>query len=130
MQNFEKDYIVSDRKLGSGACGEVFMAIEQSRRRQLACKIVDLRRLKFPARPRIGRLETAAAAEDVDSAAQLVKIKSWAERKQKENCLEQQLKVHHREATILASLSHVSIYCGSVSSECHAYKLAAKYHQH
>lgn len=113
MQNFEKEYVVSDRKLGSGASGQVFMAIEQSKRRQLACKMVDLRKLRFPARPRIGRLETAAAADDVDNGAQLARIQSWAERKRKENRLEQELKVCHREATILASLSHVSNCSGN-----------------
>jgi hypothetical protein len=86
------------------------MAIEQSKRTQLACKIVDLRKLKTAPRATTGRLESPAAAEDVDSRVQMAKIKSWATQKQKENRLAQQLKVYHREATILASLSHVS-YC-------------------
>ncbi len=99
---------MSDRKLGSGACGSVFMAIKQSRRTQLACKIVDLRRLKVAPRAQIRKFETTAAAEDVDSQRQLAQIKLWAEGKQAENHLEEQLKVYHREASILAALSHVS----------------------
>lgn len=107
IQHFEKEYNVSDRKLGSGACGAVFMAIEQSRRTQLACKIVDLRRLSVAPRIQTSRCETAAATEEVDSRAQMAKIKLWAERKQNEYHLEQQLKVYYREASILATLSHV-----------------------
>ena len=90
------------------------MAIEQSRRTQLACKIVDLRKLKSLPQTRIGRWEAPAAAGDVDSRVQMSKIKSWARQKQKESRLEQQLKVYHREASILASLSHVG-YCGADS---------------
>ena len=90
------------------------MAIEQSTRTQLACKIVDLRRLKSSPRTKIGRLEIAAAAEDVDSRVQMAKIKSWGERKQREAHLKQQLRIYHREATILASLSHVSKFCEQV----------------
>jgi hypothetical protein len=83
------------------------MAIEHSGRTQLACKIVDLRKLKFTPRGTIGRWECPAAAEDVDSRVQMAKIKSWAARKQNETRLEQQLQVYHREASILASLNHV-----------------------
>ncbi len=106
------------------------MAVEQSRRIQLACKIVDLRRLKFAPRTKIGRLESAAAAENVDSRVQMAKIKSWAERKQKESRLEQQLRVYHREARILASLSHVSGYNMQVSSDAMLTCPIAKYHCH
>ncbi|KAF7513282.1 hypothetical protein GJ744_009703 [Endocarpon pusillum] len=109
MKHFEKEYNVSDRKLGSGACGAVFMAIEQSRRTQLACKIVDLRRLGVAPRTQTSRCETAAATEEVDSRAQMAKIKLWAERKQNEYHLEQQLKAYYREASILATLSHPNI---------------------
>jgi len=106
-QHFEKEYNVSDRKLGAGACGAVFMAIEQSSRTQVACKIIDLRKLKFAPQEKIGELESAAAADDVDSQVEMAKIRPWAERKQKENRLEQQLRIYHREASILASLRHV-----------------------
>ena len=92
------------------------MAIEQSRRTQLACKIVDLRKLRSSPRTRIGRLESPAAAEDVDSRVQMAKIKTWGEQKQKATRLEQQLKVYHREASILASLSHVNYIHLQISS--------------
>ena len=84
------------------------MAIEQSRRTQLACKIVDLRKVKCPPHIRISRRESTAGAEDVDSRPQMAKIKSWDQRTQGENRIKQHLRIYHREATILASLSHVS----------------------
>jgi hypothetical protein len=106
------------------------MAIEQSRRLQLACKIVDLRRLKFSPQTRIRRLGTAAAAKNVDSRVQMAKIKSWAQRKQKESRLEQQVTVCHREASILASLRHVSKYHGHVSSDVKLTYHTAKHRWH
>ena len=67
--------------LGAGAYGKVFMAVEQTARRQLACKVVDLRKL----RPKtfIGRRERPAAAEDVDDRFQMRKILDWAEKQKK-----------------------------------------------
>jgi hypothetical protein len=106
------------------------MAIEQPRRVQLACKIVDLRRLKLSPQTKIGRLETAAAAENVDSRVQMAKIRSWAQKKQKEGRLEQQVMVYHREAGILASLGHVSNNNGHVSSVHKLTYHTAKHHWH
>jgi serine/threonine protein kinase len=108
MQHFEKEYVISDRKLGSGACGAVYMAIEQSRQTQLACKVVDLRRLKASPR-KLGWRESSRVVDDVDRQEQLDMIKLWSERKQKEARLEQELKVFHREASILATLCHPNI---------------------
>ena len=85
------------------------MAIEQSRRTQLTCKVVDLRKLQPPSRMRFGRREQAAAAEDVDSRLQLVKIKSWGQKRKRDNRVEEKLKTCYREAEILASLSHVRL---------------------
>jgi hypothetical protein len=84
------------------------MAIEQSSRTQVACKIVDLRKLKSAPPGKVGGLERAAAANDADSRVEMAKIRPWAERKQKESRLEQHLRIYHREASILASLRHVS----------------------
>lgn len=106
------------------------MAIDQTQHIQLACKIVDLRRLRSPPQTKVGRLEGAVDDKQVDSRVQMVNIKSWGEKKEKANQLEQQLRVHHREATILASLSHVSGRYGH--SQCCA-KLTcskAEHHRH
>jgi hypothetical protein len=127
-QYFEKVYNISDRRLGSGACGEVYMAIEQSRHAQLACKIVDLRRLKSSPQTTLGRSDSAAAAGAFSNRVQMANIKPWAERKHQENRFEQQLRVYHREASILASLSHVSKSHSSISLGETLTCLAAKHH--
>jgi hypothetical protein len=90
------------------------MAIEQFQRKQLACKIVDLRKLQPPNRMVFGRWEQPAAAEDVDSRSQLAKVKSWGQKQKKDNRLEEKLKTYYREADILASLNHVS--CSLIST--------------
>jgi hypothetical protein len=84
------------------------MAIEQSHRRQLACKIVDLRKLRTPDRIKSGHWECPAPAKDVDSRLQIEKVKSWA-RKQKMDRVEEKIKTYYREAEILASLNHVGL---------------------
>ena len=43
LQVFSNVYHVTDRKLGAGASGDVFMAIDLWRQRQVACKIGALR---------------------------------------------------------------------------------------
>jgi hypothetical protein len=90
------------------------MAIEQFQRKQLACKIVDLRKLRPPNRVAFGRWEQPAAAENIDSGLQLAKIKSWGQKQKKDNRLEEKLKTCYREADILASLNHVS--CSLIST--------------
>jgi serine/threonine protein kinase len=113
-KHFCRDYIVTDRVLGAGAYGRVHMAIEQFQRKQLACKIVDLRKLPPPNRMAFGHWEQPAAAEDVDSRLQLAKVKSWGQKEKKENRLQEKLKTYYREADILASLNHVS--CSLIST--------------
>jgi hypothetical protein len=108
LQYFRKDYIITDRVLGAGAYGRVHMAIEQSQRTQLACKVVDLRKLQPPSRMKFGRWERPAPAGDVDSRLQLFKVKSWGQKQKRDNQLEEKLKTCYREAEILASLNHVS----------------------
>ena len=83
------------------------MAIEQSCRSQLACKMVDLRELQPRVRTQVGRAEQPAAAEDVNSRVQLRKVKALAEQQKKDNQLEGKLGVYYREVEILASMSHV-----------------------
>jgi hypothetical protein len=84
------------------------MAIELSQRMQLACKIVDLRKLQLQNRMKFGRWERPAPVEDVDSRLQLVKVKSWGQKQKMNNRLEEKLKTYYREAEILASLNHAS----------------------
>ena len=92
--------------LGAGAYGRVFMAVEQGARRQLACKVVDLRKLRLTIP--IGRLEYPASAEDVDNRVQIRKVKDWGNKQKNGNKLEDKLHVYAREVEILNSTSHVS----------------------
>lgn len=82
------------------------MAVEQCARRQLACKVVDLRKLR-PSIP-IGRREEPAAAEKVDSRVQMRKLKDWIGKQKKGNTLQDKLRVYSREVEILTTISHVS----------------------
>jgi serine/threonine protein kinase len=40
LEHFDDRYLVTDRRLGIGASGSVFVAVKQSTRRQIACKII------------------------------------------------------------------------------------------
>lgn len=84
------------------------MAIQQNTRCQLACKVVDLRRLKPKAK--IGRAEQPAAAGDIDNRVQIRKMKDLTDRCKREGKLEEKLKIYYREVEILASISHVSLF--------------------
>ena len=107
-KHFCKDYIITDRVLGAGAYGRVHMAIEQFQRKQLACKIVDLRKLQPSNQAAFRHREQPAAAGDIDNRLQLAKVKSWGQKQKKDNRLEEKLKTYYREVDILASLNHVS----------------------
>lgn len=100
--------MITDRLLGAGAFGKVFMAIEQKARVQVACKMVDLRKLMPRRVNRFGHLEQPAAAEDVDSRVQMRKLKDWVNERKRERGVEEKLKLYLREVEILASINHVS----------------------
>jgi hypothetical protein len=108
MQAFKREYMLTDRLLGGGAYGKVYMAISNFQRRQLACKVVDLRPLKVPAKRRMNRREQHAQAEDVDSRVQLRKLTALVDEKKREHLLEDELKKRYREFNLLASIDHVS----------------------
>lgn len=44
LKAFDNLFAMTDRKLGSGISGRVFMAIDRVWRRQMACKIVQLKK--------------------------------------------------------------------------------------
>jgi hypothetical protein len=108
LKYFGNSYIITDRILGAGAYGRVHMAIEQAQRTQLACKVIDLRKLRAQNRMKFGRWERPAAAKEANSRLQLVKVKSWGQKQKKDAQFEEKLKTYYREVEILASLKHVS----------------------
>ncbi|KIX09946.1 uncharacterized protein Z518_01027 [Rhinocladiella mackenziei CBS 650.93] len=93
MADFRKDYVVTDRLLGAGTFGRVFMAIDQTSRVQVACKVVDLRKL-MPKPPNyFGRPEQPGLADQ----------------RKKDEGLEEKVKTYFREFEILASIKHPNI---------------------
>lgn len=118
-QTFSKRYVITDRLLGAGAYGKVYMAINSSQRRQLACKIVDLRKLRPQTRARIGREEQHAQAEDVDNRVQLRKLAALADEKKRAHLLEDKLTRWYREVDILASINHVCVPSAFVVAAAH-----------
>ncbi|KIW27369.1 hypothetical protein, variant [Cladophialophora immunda] len=109
MGIFGKDYVLTDRLLGAGTFGRVYMAIEQMARRQVACKVVDLRKLGPRPSTQFGRPEQPATAEEVDSVAQRRKVKAWANQQKRGNALKRKICAYYREVEILASISHPNI---------------------
>lgn len=83
------------------------MAVEQTARVQVACKVVDLRQLMPISRTQFGRLEQPAAAGDVDTRVQMRKLKAWIDQQKRENGLEKKLRQYYREIEILSTISHV-----------------------
>jgi protein-serine/threonine kinase len=111
MQRFKEQYLISNRRLGSGAYGQVHMAVDQHTGCQLACKIIDLRGLKAQLH-KIESLKTPGTetwhpAATVDLRAQLAKVKMWAKRKHQARYIEQKLRTYDREVEILQHLRHV-----------------------
>ena len=126
-QLFRHDYVITDRLLGAGAFGKVFMAIEQHTRKQIACKLIDLRRLAPRSTSFFGRPEQPEPADKVDTRVQQKKIKKWIFQKKREIGVEKKLKQYFREVEILASINHVSRISIIDSTPHHA---LAEHNQH
>lgn len=106
---FRKIYTVTDRLLGAGQWGKVYMAINESKRCQLACKVVDLRKIRCYVKQSPIRQEQPAQAEDVDNRVQIRKLAALAdEKKKKKHLLADSLGRWYREVEILANINHVS----------------------
>ena len=106
IQYFLREYRITSRKLGSGAHGCVNMAVKESTGGQLACKIVDLRKVRAEERRKFHKLnEIRSKDNDGPKTPQaLAKVLSDT----------QSLKVEEhtnklaREVELLKELSHVS----------------------
>jgi protein-serine/threonine kinase len=100
LQTFSHEYIVTRRKLGSGAYGQVHMGYKRSTGQQFACKIVDLRAVK------------QRLAEQGEARHER-KFKNTMTPELNDNYVKIQLKEkldqYHREAKILETLQHVSL---------------------
>lgn len=87
-QYFQDRYAISDRVLGGGFYGVVYLAHEVNTQKQVACKIIDLK----AAAQQLSRPQTTSARMWDDEVVQL------------ENAARQKVL---REIRILAQLSHV-----------------------
>lgn len=114
---FQEQYIITPRKLGSGAYGKVQMAYKKENGQQLACKVVDLRALRGRAIKELEEQkskcfrtkwhESMAMSHDNNKSAEIVAVRrmeNYLSRK-----IQDKLDVYHREARVLESLSHVSV---------------------
>lgn len=84
------------------------MAIEQTARVQLACKIVDLRKIGKAGKDK-SLLEEHAAAEFVNPQIAATQVRAWSDKKKRQIKLEDKLHSYHREVEILSSISHPNI---------------------
>jgi hypothetical protein len=82
------------------------MAVDQVARRQLACKVVDLRKLRPSITFRLR--QRPAPADEVDMREQTRKVKNWIPKKNTADRLGDKLKTYAREVEILNTISHVS----------------------
>ncbi|KAK5942019.1 hypothetical protein PMZ80_005971 [Knufia obscura] len=108
MQTFCDKYVLTDRLLGSGAFGSVFMAVEQTSRTQLACKVVDLRH--------IGRTREQSQSHHEPrppptsrAKSELRQVRVWADKQKRQIPLEKKFNSYMREFEIISSISHANI---------------------
>lgn len=98
MQMFKNSYCVTQRVLGSGAYGRVQMAYQTATGQQIACKIVDLRKVKDNI---TAELENIQRSRFFQSTSEI----PMSHRPQS---VEERIAVYYREAEILSKMSHVS----------------------
>lgn len=108
VQTFCDKYVLTDRLLGSGTFGRVFMAIEQTTRTQLACKIVDLKKLGPTAVRDCGN-EAQETAPLTGPQSQLKAVRAWAYKQKRQMPVEKKLELYFREFDILSSIRHPNI---------------------
>lgn len=84
------------------------MAIEQTSRMQVACKVVDLRKLVPWRVNKFGPPEQPTAAEDLGSQLERRMLKEWLNQQKRGRGIEAKLKLYLREIEILTSINHVS----------------------
>ncbi|KLJ08966.1 hypothetical protein EMPG_15612 [Blastomyces silverae] len=113
MKRFEQQYKISNRLLGCGAYGRVYMAVSMEHKKQLACKIIDIgnlkKRLQLIKFEKHTELRAPRPAAEVDVQKETEKVKCWAERRQEAVAIEAKLRVYEREVDILKDLDHPNI---------------------
>ena len=105
-QYFRQEYRITSRKLGLGAHGSVNMAVKKSTGRQLACKIVDFRKIRTQEAMKFEKLnETRNREKDGPQTPQAsANMLSDSQR----YAVEEHARKIAREVELLKELSHVS----------------------
>lgn len=100
MKHFEEQYCITNRTLGCGAYGRVHMSIDKKRKRQLACKIVNLADLKAKLRQiEKGKTPQTTLADARNKGSKQRRLTYRVQAK---------LGMYDREVEILQKLRHVS----------------------
>lgn len=131
---FQEQYVITPRKLGSGAYGRVHMAYNKDNGQQLACKVVDLRVMRDRATKEIeeqksklfrDKWQASMAKNNNDKCADIIAVRGLENYLSKK--VQEKLDIYHREARILENLSHVSGPWVILSARI--LTLVAKHHQ-
>ncbi|KAK5052160.1 hypothetical protein LTR84_002964 [Exophiala bonariae] len=108
-QQFRQEYMITERLLGAGAFGKVFMAVEQKSRLQVACKLVDLRKLVPWRVNRFGPPERPTAAKDLGSQSERRSLREWVNQQKRGKGVEAKMKLYLSKIEILTSINHPNI---------------------
>ncbi|KAL4991995.1 kinase-like domain-containing protein [Aspergillus falconensis] len=100
MRAFSHEYVITRRKLGSGAYGQVHMAYKKSTGQQFACKIINLLAVKHQLAKEGEVRHDPAFGKNISA-----KVRDSYVRFQLQGTLEK----YHREAKILETLQHPNI---------------------
>lgn len=94
-------YIITQRKLGSGAYGQVYMAFKKETGQQFACKMVDVRGLRKRVVDELDQKSSFFTRDRGSNGdSDLVAVR--------ERRIKEKLDAYNREATVLELLCHVS----------------------
>lgn len=98
MQMFKNSYCITQRVLGSGAYGRVQMAYQTATGQQIACKIVDVKKVK----------DNIAEELEAIRRSRFFQSESEITTSHRPVSIEEKIATYYREAEILSKMSHVS----------------------
>ncbi|PLB34098.1 FHA domain-containing serine/threonine-protein kinase [Aspergillus candidus] len=110
VEAFADKYTITQRVLGSGAYGKVYMAFNKETGQQLACKIIDLRNVRDKLAVQDGeQISGFFQKHGQQNPQSKCGVFAAREVRQRSRDLRRRLEVYDREAKILEGLSHPNI---------------------